>query len=352
MKDVLAPPCLTADLPGIGGMLKSSPDDFLVVEVPAYEPCGEGEHLFLWVQKRETSAEELLQHVSRTLQISPREIGTAGMKDRQAITRQFVSVPRAAVPAPDEIAAVLETDHIQVLRAVPHRNKLRTGHLRGNRFSILVRDVVPDAGPRAEAITAALTATVVPNYYGPQRFGQHGNTARQGLDLLSGKLSRRKLRGGRSASMMRLYLSAAQSALFNQVLADRIRDELITTVLAGDVLQVAATGGVFHAEDMAAEQRRLRNREIVLTGPMFGPKMKAALGEPGEREQRILTAAGLTLDHFNRYARLTSGARRPLIVHPRDFAITPEPEGLRFAFELPAGSYATVVLGEFLKSGG
>src|SRR5580704_5664766 len=62
-------PFLTADLPGTGGKLKQEPEDFVVEEIPAYEPCGEGEHLFLWVEKQDVSGEELLRHVARRLGI-------------------------------------------------------------------------------------------------------------------------------------------------------------------------------------------------------------------------------------------------------------------------------------------
>ena len=135
-------PLLTADLPGIGGTLKARPEDFDVEEIPAYAPSGEGEHLFLWIEKTGVSADELTRHLSRTLDISPGEMGTAGLKDKYAVTRQFVSVPRRI----ESLLPSLDTDGIRLLHATPHRNKLRTGHLNGNRFRVLVRDVVePDA---------------------------------------------------------------------------------------------------------------------------------------------------------------------------------------------------------------
>ncbi|MFO1096230.1 MAG: tRNA pseudouridine(13) synthase TruD, partial [Planctomycetaceae bacterium] len=133
-------PFLTADLPGIGGLLKQSPDDFVVEEIPAYVPSGEGEHLFLWVEKRDLSAEQLHARISRVLQISRNDVGIAGLKDRRAVTRQFVSVPAKSAAR----IADIDCPELRVLSATPHRNKLRTGHLRGNRFEILVRDVCPD----------------------------------------------------------------------------------------------------------------------------------------------------------------------------------------------------------------
>src|SRR5438093_5247550 len=112
-------PNATADLPGIGGKLKALPGDFVVEEIPAYEPSGDGEHLFLWIEKTGVAADELTRHLSRTLQISPSDIGTAGLKDILAVTRQFISVPRRAEP----LLSAIETDHIRLLNATPHRHK-------------------------------------------------------------------------------------------------------------------------------------------------------------------------------------------------------------------------------------
>ena len=129
-------PHVTADLPGIAGMLKCRPEDFVVEEIPAYPPCGEGEHLFLWIEKSGVPADQLSRHLADVLNIAPRDLGMAGMKDAHAVTRQFVSVPKQVEPRLDAI----NTDSIRLLSATPHRNKLKTGHLRGNRFAILVRD--------------------------------------------------------------------------------------------------------------------------------------------------------------------------------------------------------------------
>jgi tRNA(Glu) U13 pseudouridine synthase TruD len=141
-------PFLTANLPGIEGRLKECSRDFEVEEIPAYLPGGEGEHLFLWIEKEDVAAEQLTQHIARTLGISSSEVGVAGMKDRRAVTRQYVSVPAHC----EEFVPDLGTDCIRVLEAKRHGNKLRTGHLKGNRFSILVRAVHPDALLRANDI--------------------------------------------------------------------------------------------------------------------------------------------------------------------------------------------------------
>jgi tRNA pseudouridine13 synthase len=338
-------PFLTAELPGIGGTLKQCPDDFIVEEVPAYQPCGEGEHLFLWIEKTDVAADDLLRHVARALGISPRDVGTAGVKDRRAVTRQFVSVPAKCAADVHRI----ETDRIHVLRHIRHANKLRTGHLRGNQFSILIREVDADAAKKAGAIAAAISRLGFPNYYGEQRFGREQETLRIGFELLRGTRRPRSIPFSQRRFLLRMSLSAVQSALFNAVLGERLRDGLFATVLAGDVMEVAASGGQFVATDTVAEQQRFDSRETVLTGPIFGPRMTAPQHEPAEREGRILSAWELTPEDFTRFAKLTSGTRRPLVVWPDELRLEQQSEGLRVDFRLPGGAYATTLLREFMK---
>jgi tRNA pseudouridine13 synthase len=339
-------PFLTSALSGIGGSLKERPEDFVVEEVPVYRPTGTGEHLFLWVEKTDVGGMDLVRHIGRALGVSLRDIGTAGVKDRRAVTRQFVSVPARA----EERIGRIETDRIRVLSSARHGNKLRTGHLAGNRFSILVRQVDADAAEKARPIAEAISRHGFPNYYGEQRFGRDKETLELGLELLRGQKQPRDIPAPRRSFLLRMALSAVQSALFNDVLAQRLRDGLFSTVLAGDVMQVAASGGPFVVSDAAAEQRRFDARETVLTGPMFGPEMRSPRDEPAGREARVLAAWGLALDDFSRYSKLTAGTRRPLVVWPGELRVASEPEGLRFEFTLPSGVYATTLLREFLKS--
>jgi tRNA pseudouridine13 synthase len=339
-------PFLTAELPGIGGRLKQSPNDFIVEEVPTYQPCGEGEHLFLWIEKTDVAADELLRHVARALGISPRDVGTAGVKDRRAVTRQFVSVPAKC----EADICRIETDRIHILRHVRHRNKLRTGHLQGNRFSILLREVDAEAAERAVPIAAAIHRLGFPNYYGEQRFGREQETLGIGLELLRGTRRPGSIPFSQRRFLLRMALSAVQSALFNAVLGERLSDGLFNTVLAGDVMQVTASGGQFVATDTVAEQQRFDRRETVLTGPIFGPRMTAPQHESAEREQRILSAWELSSQEFTRFAKLTSGTRRPLVVWPDELRLERETEGLRVGFGLPSGAYATTLLRELMKS--
>jgi len=339
-------PYLTADVPGIGGIIKQEPEDFTVEEIPAYEPIGEGEHLFVWIEKREVSSEQLTRHVADKLSLSPRDIGTAGLKDRQAVTRQYISVPAKCEPNVES----LNTDSIRVLHSKRHQNKLRTGHLNGNRFSILIRDVDAEMFDNAETIGKRITSLGFPNAFGEQRFGHDGSTLKLGFDLLTGRTTQRKLSAARRRFLLRLALSAVQSELFNRVLSERITDELLHTVLEGDVMQVHPTGGCFVVDDVETDQRRFDAREIMTTGPIFGPKMKAPSAAPAEREQRVLKAMGLEPACFQKFRKLTQGTRRPLIVRPDEFSVKRDAGGLRLRFTLPSGTYATTLLREFQKN--
>lgn len=336
---------LTDTLPGIGGALKRECEDFVVEEMPAYEPCGEGEHLFLWIEKRDVAAEQLVQHLARTLGIRQGDVGAAGLKDRRAVTRQYVSVPAVAEPRLESVA----TDRIHVLRAVRHRNKLRTGHLRGNRFNVLVRDVGDDALSHATTIGDILRRDGFPNYYGPQRFGHEGQTLSLGRNLLAGRTTPRDIPARRRRFLLRLALSSVQSALFNEVVAARVGDGCLHRVVRGDVMQVVASGGCFVVDAPPREQQRFDARETVLTGPLFGPGMTGPAGEVAATEEAVLSRHGLTSESFSSHRKQLPGARRAAVVWPDDLSVTPDPAGIRFRFTLPPGSYATVLLDEFMK---
>ena len=339
-------PYLTADLPGIGGELKQEPGDFIVEEIPAYVPSGEGEHLFLWIEKTGITTEQLTRQIVQTLRVANRDIGVAALKDRHAVTRQFISIPAKFA---DRIE-LLASHQVLVLSATLHGNKLRTGHLRGNRFSILLRNVVPQALEMALPIASRLQQLGVPNYFGDQRFGIDGETAQLGFDLLRGEKVPDDIHPSRRHFLLKLALSAAQSVLFNQALATRLLSGHLHQVLLGDVLQVATSGGVFVCEDVAADRPRLDAREILPTGPMFGPKMKLATGAIAEQEAQLLEKSGLTSEQFSLYKDLTSGTRRPYLILPGDLEVQQETDGLRFQFTLPSGSYATILLREFQKA--
>ena len=181
---------LTADLPGTGGTLKNRPEDFLVDEQPLYEPCGEGEHLYLFIEKKQATTQELIRRLAKAFRVKRSDVGYAGQKDKHAITRQHLSIYRPGT-TPEEDHECLERfkeyPYAQVIWADRHTNKLRRGHHGGNRFVIKLRDVEPTAVLKAKPILERLAAKGFPNYLGEQRFGYRQNSHTLGRLLLKGE---------------------------------------------------------------------------------------------------------------------------------------------------------------------
>lgn len=342
----LSVPYALSDVPGIGGLLKQSSHDFVVEEIPAYEPIGEGEHTFLWIEKRDMTTQQLVRHIANVTGTAQRDIGTAGLKDRAAVARQYISIPAGNAEHVDAI----QNDSVRLLHARRHGNKLRTGHLKGNKFSILVRDVCHDALSHARVVESHVQKHGFPNYFGEQRFGANSETFQTGVKLLRGTLRSGDLPRSQRRFLLRFSISAVQSMLFNAALRDRINDDLWQTVLSGDVMQVVETGGLFVVEDRNVEQDRFDVRETVVTGPIFGLKMKQPAGEVAGREEAILDEFEFGIDDFGKFPRLSRGARRPYVVWPADLSVEPEDDGLRFCFALPRGCYATTLLREFMRN--
>jgi tRNA pseudouridine13 synthase len=344
---------LTAALPGTGGLHKAVPEDFVVDELPAYPPSGEGTHTFLHIEKRELTTDEALERLSAALGCRRDDAGSAGAKDRQAIARQWVSLP-GIDPAR---AQALALDGVRVLAAVRHPHKLRTGHLRGNRFQLTLRGTT-DGVARARAVLEALRRGAA-NYFGAQRFGARGDNAAAGRALIIA--THPALRAGaqgkgppiRSRSQRRMLVSAYQSSLFNRYLDRRIDDALLHTAIAGDVLKKTDTGGLFTPDDLAEAQARLDSGALTVTGPMFGHKMMSPPdGTPARaREDALLAEEGLTPAAFVTLGKLAEGTRRPLLIPIGEPAVTegPEPGAIVVTFVLPPGAYATGVLAEIMK---
>src|SRR5262249_45702951 len=210
-------PYLTSSLAGVGGTLRTTDDDFVVDEELPYAPPGAGDHVFVRIEKRGSTSLDAARALARALGIRDRDIGIAGMKDRRAVTRQWMSLPPPVTP---EQALAVALPDLRVLEAHRHPHKLRTGHVRANRFVLRVRGVAAGAAERARAVLAALAqAPGAPNWYGEQRFGRDGDNAARGMALVTGAHAR-----GRDRRMDRLMVSALQSQLFNNWLVARIAD--------------------------------------------------------------------------------------------------------------------------------
>jgi tRNA pseudouridine13 synthase len=333
-------PLLTPDLPGTGGWMVEI-SDFQVEEIPSYTPCGAGEHCMALIEKRDLTTQEAIRRLCDALGLDAGAAGYAGLKDRHGVTRQWVSLHRGE-PAR---ALGVRIPGLTVLEAGLHHNKLRTGHLRGNRFRVLLRGVRPDADALARPILERLAGEGLPNFFGEQRFGRRGDNADRGLELLRGRLK------VRDRFQRRLLVSALQSRLFNGVLAARLGAGTHRRLLGGEVLQKVESGGMFVSEEPVVDARRLAAGEVVITGPICGPRM--VLPAPGSPalalEERVLEEGGVSPADFAALGRLARGGRRPLTVPVLGATVESADEGLWLGFALPPGAYATVLLREVTK---
>lgn len=346
MFDPLAPlPYATAHLPGTGGSVKKEITDFLVEEVPEIQPSGEGEHLFVTLEKRGLDAKTFLDHIASTLHIPRGTIGMAGIKDARAIARQTISVPRQT----EDRIKDIETGQISILDVVPHETKLRTGQLVGNRFTCLIRDPDSTAAPPAEAIFSHLQQHGLPNFFGYQRFGRASNTFALGLAIVRQQHDSPYLRNKPNKFVERLAISAVQSAIFNFLLREKMVEGRLYSLVRGQVAQVCDSGTLFWIEDVAREEGRLTKHEIAPTGPIFGAKMRRPLFDLWRAEQQACTVLGIRAEQILSLERYASGARRPYVVFPKDFSLTFVPEGFLLKFVLPPGAYATRLLEEFTR---
>ena len=334
-------PLCTPNLGGTRGTIGTQLEDFQVVEEPAYAPQGEGSHCFVRLRKTGTTSHVAVKNVARALGIRDRDIGMAGLKDRWAVTEQWLSIP-GVLPA--QVLA-LELPDIQILEAVLHPNKLRTGHLRGNHFKIRLVGVVDQGAERAGEVLTETAQNGFFHYFGPQRFGHDGQSAVDGKELI---LGRRKCRDRR---IRRLLISALQADLFNRYLVARCALASLAQPLPGELVQKTDSGGSFVVEDVQEVADRMSRGEVVPTGPLFGPKMPRPEGQALALEEQVLQETSLSLPDFVPWRSLAPGGRRPLLVRQTLWGVDEvEPHVLDVHFHLPSGSYATVLLREITKT--
>lgn len=322
--------------PGGGGALRTEPRDFVVEELPAYPLSGAGDHLYLQLEKTGHTTVHVVRELARHLGVPDKQIGVAGLKDRHAVTTQWLSVPAKL----EERLGGFALPGVRILEQTRHGNKLGIGHLRGNRFTVRVRGAAGMA-PQAGETLRELARLGVPNYFGPQRFGLGGLNAEEGLRVMRGES---RLRDPR---LTRFLVSSVQSLLFNRFVSERLSRGVFDQLLEGDMAKKHDTGGVFRVEDALLESPRALRGEVSATGTLFGRKVAPLTGEAGDLERGVLAAYALTPEAF----RSRKGDRRLTRVFLEDPTLTVSDNGYTVAFELPRGSFATSVLRELVGDG-
>ena len=396
---------LTEGMPGLYGRIREVPEDFVVEEIPLYEPTGEGDHVLFGLEKRGISTFEALLWISKSVKVSEHQIGYAGLKDAHAVTRQVMSVHR--VP-PGRVLA-LRRQNVRVLWAERHPMRVRIGHLKGNRFTIRIRDARTEHMVAAREALGRLAEQGVPNAYGVQRFGtkQDGHLTGRALvrgdyaEFLSHLAGRPDAREGdvrvheareaydrgdveealgrfpmkhrvqkkALATLLRtgdpkqafeslgkrarrIYVSAYQSWIFNRCLDARLSTGTFDRFLPGDLAWLHRSGALYDVRDPALEEDRAARLEASPTGPLPGYDMRRPSGEAWAVEERVLDEESLADDLFRAPAIRTRGSRRPYRVPLVDASLEVEGPGTVVArFTLPPGSFATVVLDELMKGG-
>ena len=330
-----------------------SPRDFTVEEIPLYDFSGEGEHLILKIRKKELTTWEMLDILSTHLGIKKREIGYAGLKDKHAMTIQYVSIMAIHASRLESFSH----PQIKILDKIRHANKIRIGHLKGNRFHLRFKKVLGIQKEMLDSVLVWIKKHGVPNYFGYQRFGNYGDNWEEGRKILSGEL---KIRDRKSKEFL---ISAYQSYLFNNWLSKRIescklleefseseterilklpngtldgtkKQDNFFKILKGDLLMHYPYGRIFYAEEVLEESKRFILRDLSVTGLLPGKKVKLAEGSAREIEQS-----------FDEEIR-ENGSRRYAWIFPTDIQkkYIPEKAHYELGFFLPKGCYATNVV--------
>ena len=317
---------------GASATLKFLNEDFIVTELPLQLPSGEGEHIWLEIEKNGANTAFVAQQLAQAANVQDWDVGYAGLKDRYAITRQWFSIylpnGKGSEKGKGETPDLTQLQHpeFKVLSQSRHLKKLRPGDLQGNRFRIVLRDVTgatggPDAIQAVESNLKAIAAQGVPNYFGAQRFGFEGGNVEQGRAMLA-----REIRV-RNPKKKGIYLSAVRSFVFNEVLALRIQQGLWGQTLLGDVMDEAGRP----------------------TGPLWG-RGRVITTDQAQALENAVAERHATLCDGMEHAGLDQ-ARRALVASPVDMSWEwPQADQLVLSFSLPAGNYATSVLSEILHT--
>lgn len=334
-------------------VFNSTPRDFVVNEIPLYEFSGEGEHLILYIRKKNLTTQEMIKKIASYFSISQRDIGYAGLKDKNAMTMQYISIPSKL----EDSVETFNHENIKILSRVRHKNKIKIGHLKGNNFKLRLKRVFNIEKDKLDATLKWIKINGIPNYFGHQRFGNNGDNWKDGLDIIEGK------KKFKDKKVNKFLINAYQSYLFNQWLSKRVEISILLNkfsenevekvldieigtlknikkqsnffkIISGDLMMHYPNGKIFECENIDDEVKRFNNFEILPTGLLSG-----------NRVLKSKNIAQVFESEFDKELN-ESGARRYAWIKVENITskyILDRAE-YELSFFLPKGSYATTVI--------
>ena len=358
---------------------KAHTTDFIVNELLPLEFTGEGEHLWLHIQKSGMNTAYLAKLLSEWADIPLRDVGFSGLKDRHALTTQWFSlrIPKKQLPdsefAPVDIGA---NESITILEQQWHNKKLNRGTHRANQFIITLRDIefvgFDTPSPSSEQLLSAkqaveqhlmiISQSGVPNYFGPQRFGRSGNNIREALSLFARPVPEARPPSNKSKrkrvprEQNTMELSAARSLIFNEILAARVRDGSWNNGLAGEVFNLDGSGSIFASDEIDDTlQGRLESGDIHPTAVLWGTGNEKVSGKAAAMETDIVAhsplltqlATGLEQRDIKAQRR---ALRLPIEALSWEWQDTEDSQILILNFTLTTGSFATSVLASLVQA--
>lgn len=314
---------------------KTNPEDFVVTEKLSFEPCSEGEHLFLLIEKRQLNTQQVCEYLAKFFGKRLRDIGYAGLKDKQSVSRQWFSVQMNVLAQPD--LSSLKAEGIELVKHVRHNKKLKIGALTANHFDIRLGNVsnIPWLLERFELVKSG-----VPNYFGEQRFGFKGNNLNWANRMADGEVIKNKKVKG-------FALSASRSFLFNEVISRRIATDIFATPQEGDVYMLSGSNSFFSEPVSEQIESRLLQRDIQISAPLFGG------GDPLSANKTLELETNVAKE-FETWLKMLADQglkqeRRSIGLFPAKMAWQQQGNDVHVSFELPTGCFATSVLRECIR---
>jgi tRNA pseudouridine13 synthase len=324
------------------GVIKSQADDFRVIENLGFEPCGEGEHLFLHIEKTNLTTLDLIEQIAREFGVKARDIGYSGLKDKLAVTQQWLSVH---LPGQMNSVQIPSSSHYKLLQHSWHNKKIRSGSHRSNSFEVMVRNVAELSSQTQQQIDDVKTFGMA-NYFGEQRFGARQDNVERAIHTFTNERRTRKL----SRTKRGLYLSALRSFLFNQILSKRIEQNHWRQPLLGDVFMLSGNHSLFSNDIDDNIIDRFQRQDISSAASLYGMG-SSMLGE---------TALALENDVFNQYAEIIECLAAQSVklqmrttrvaVETLDVVYDTDAQTLKVSATLPSGCFFTTLLKHFIDT--